>query len=430
MFPHVNPGAWLGKALSVHRTALRTSFYAAKYTGVPVPADAGGWDAVPPLARHELAASGFPRSAGMLTRPLEGMMVLSSGGTTAPPVHAVLTYGEWEAACEAQAMALARLGVGPRDRVVNLFAAGGQWPPFLCLGEAVRRIGAVHLPVSATPFPEELLAALRDFEATVLLTLPSTGVLLADLALKRKLALPALRLIGWSGERIGSQAATHVRRSLGAAEIRSAGYMTGEAGLLGYQCSSCAPSVYHVPTHLQYLEAVDPQTGRAVPAGTAGELLVTNLSRQAMPLVRYKIGDCGALPADACPCGDPNPLVRLDGRVGEDIRVGTVVLPVRPFEEAIVQHARLMSPNFMLELVEDETGHAIVNLSVEAAEPDTAAALDGKLRRPLVAALSGLGDGRVARMGEIRFVPLETLPRHPVTGRLRRIDDRRGATPA
>ena len=59
-----------------------------------------------------------------------------------------------------------------------------------------------------------------------------------------------------------------------------------------------------------YLEIVDPESGAPVPAGETGELVVTTLTRQGMPFIRYRTGDLSRLLADSCPCGTV--LQRLD----------------------------------------------------------------------------------------------------------------------
>ena len=92
----------------------------------------------------------------------------------------------------------------------------------------------------------------------------------------------------------------------------------------------CAAGGFHIYTTGVHLEIVD-DAGRPVPAGTTGRILVTLLHNRRFPLIRYEIGDIGALSAAKCACGSPLPLLeRVEGRVSEIITAanGAYVSPV------------------------------------------------------------------------------------------------------
>ena len=202
----------------------------------------------------------------MLSRAVEGMMVISTGGSSGVARYTVMTYEEWDRFCDVQGAALELLGVGPNDRVANLFIAGSLWPSFIGVHEAIRRVGAVHLPISGNIPVESILRFCREFDPTVILSLPTAFVFLADHALKDGLTFPSLRLVGYGGEQMSAAAEAHVRRGMGPRDVVALGYSSGDAGLMGYQCPHCAPGVYHLPTAFQYLEIVDPLDRRSLPA--------------------------------------------------------------------------------------------------------------------------------------------------------------------
>jgi phenylacetate-CoA ligase len=427
MFDHLSPNARLAAAVAVERVARTTPFYAARLDGHVEPVDEASWRALPMLIRQDLFDNAYPRSTAMLSRAVEGMMVISTGGSSGVARYTVLTYDEWDHFCDAQAAALALLGVGPADRVANLFIAGSLWPSFLGVHEAIRRVGAVHLPISGNIPVESILRFCREFDPTAILSLPTAFVFLADHAMKDGLKFPSLRLIGYGGEQMSAEAEAHVRRGLGPRDVAALGYSSGDAGLMGYQCPQCPPGIYHLPTGFQYLEIIDPLTGEACPSGKPGEIVVTNLARLSMPILRYRLGDVGAFLDGACACGDPNPRFRLDGRAGEDFKIGGAFISMKAVDGCVARFAGRISLNAMVEL-EDIGGQMAFRLRVEAADPDEAAACAPALREALCEAIPELAAGqKLGFITAVDIVPvrLGSLPRNPITGKAKRLNDLR-----
>ena len=215
MFEQLTPDARLAAAVAIERVARSTPFYAERLKGHGEPSDEASWRALPVLTRQDLFDNTYPRSTAMLSRAVERMMVISTGGSTGVARYTVLTYDEFDRFSDVQAQALALLGVGPSDRVANLFIAGSLWPSFIGVHEAIRRVGAVHLPISGNIPVESILRFCREFDPTAMLSLPTAFVFLADLAMKENMTFPSLRLVGYGGEQLSSEAEAHVRRGLG-----------------------------------------------------------------------------------------------------------------------------------------------------------------------------------------------------------------------
>lgn len=109
---------------------------------------------------------------------------------------------------------------------------------------------------------------------------------------------------------------------------------TGLGG--GVDCRAHAG--YHLRGADLYYEVVEPKSGAPLPPGREGELVVSSLTRQAMPLLRYRTGDWGRLlPENACPCGGVTPrLDRVTGRLANHIRLaGGEPLPMCLLDEAL-----------------------------------------------------------------------------------------------
>lgn len=408
MFAYLTPEQRLEKAWQVVREARRAPFYAERFVG-------DDWEALPILTRQELFEHTYPRSTAMLTGPVEGMLVMSTGGSSGVARYTVITYEEWDLFCTMQARTLEMMGLAPSDRIANLFIAGHLWPSFLAGHELCRKLGAVHLPISANIAPEEIVRLCREFKPTVLLSLPTLFIFLADLCQKEGKPFEDLRLIAYAGEAMSEQAQEHVARWLGPESIQPLAYTSADCGLMGYPCPHCGPGVYHLPTDFQYLEIVD------------GELLVTNLGRLSLPIIRYRIGDVGVWVEGPCACGDPNPRFQLRGRAGEDFKIGGGFINMGEFDASLLQFSGSVSLNYQVEL-EDIANQMDVRLTVETSSLEAAGAIEPELRAELCRRVPELQKGQemgFIRHFVIRFVGLGELPRNPNTGKVPRLRDLR-----
>ncbi len=427
MFNFIKEDMRLESAVEIYRAAMCSNFYRRKYEGLPEPVDYDAWVKLPALTGKEIYANTFPRSRDMLTVPLENMIVISTGGSSGTARYTVYTHQEWDLFCDTQAKVLKIFGIKPDDRVANLFIAGHMWPSFLGLHETVKRIGAVHLPISSNIPPEEIFNLCVEFDATVIISLPTLFVFMADLARKTGKRVPSLRMLNYAGEQLSAEAEKHVRESLGVSEIRPAAYTSADAGLMGYPCKYCENGIYHVPTDFQLIEIVDPDTMAPAATGERGAIVVTNLGRKSLPIIRYLIGDDGMMLSGKCGCGDPNPRFKLLGRSGADFKLGGGFISMDEFERALSDTGSEFSLNYNIELT-DVGNQVEIVFSVEA--PDIAKA---ELMKPKLyeAVLSRVKEFRVGldlgyiRKFDIQIAGLGALPRNARTGKIKKLTDRR-----
>ncbi len=102
---------------------------------------------------------------------------------------------------------------------------------------------------------------------------------------------------------------------------------TGYGG--GVQCK--AREAYHIRDDELILEIIDPRTGEVLPDGEEGELVLTTIRRQAMPLIRYRTGDLAKLVTEPCPCGCLKPrLGKVMGRISDAVFIGNGVVITMP----------------------------------------------------------------------------------------------------
>ncbi|MDP2719164.1 MAG: AMP-binding protein [Dehalococcoidia bacterium] len=109
-------------------------------------------------------------------------------------------------------------------------------------------------------------------------------------------------------------------------------YGTAELGLLGYGCP--AKSGMHVPEEI-ILEIVDPATGKQLPSGDMGEVVITSLDKT-LPIIRIGTGDLSYYTDEPCLCGRTSPrLVRIAGRVGNVVKVRGMFIQPKQVEELV-----------------------------------------------------------------------------------------------
>jgi phenylacetate-CoA ligase len=173
------------------------------------------------------------------------------------------------------------------------------------------------------------------------------------------------------------------------------------------------------------VEALDPETDEPVPAGEVGELTFTTLTKEALPVFRYRSGDLASLDPAPCPCGRTH--LRMSLIVGrtDDMLVirGVNVFPSQ-IESVVVQFAEL-SPHYQLVVRRERTLDEL-EVRIETAAPPSGGRAGGassdheRLRARVIERLRGvLGLGC-----QITLAPPGTLPRSE-GGKLRRVVDER-----
>lgn len=414
------------RGAEIVRESLASRFYAGKYAGCLVPGNREAWQQLPLLTRAEIYERSYPHSTDMLTRPLEDAIIISTGGSSGIARYTTYTHAEWDAFVTCQAAAMRILGITRQDRVANLFIAGHFWPSFLGLHDCIKKLGAVHLPISANIPMDEVVKLCRTFEPTVMVSLPTLFVFMADMARRDGFSFPGLRMINYAGEHLSAAAEAHVAAALGVSRIKAGAYTSADVGIMGYQCDHCGPGTYHVPTAFQFVELLNFEENRPARIGEMGEVVVTNLSRVSTPIIRYRVGDLAAWTGSPCPCGDPNPCLKLGGRAGQDFKLGGGFISLDLFENAIAAHPDSFSLNFQLE-IEDVASQFTVLLRIEAPSQPERATLNA-LERDLFEAVPELKistEKGYLKSFVIEAVELGSLPRSPITGKVARLVDRR-----
>jgi phenylacetate-CoA ligase len=188
--------------------------------------------------------------------------------------------------------------------------------------------------------------------------------------------------------------------------IRQA-YGTVLLGCIGYECREM--SGLHVP-HNMLVEVVDPQTGKQVPDGVAGEIVATNFNLS-YPMIRMATGDLSTLIMEPCPCGRTGPkLKKIIGRIDQAVKIkGTFVHPWQA-DEVMSRYPEV----FKYQVVVTREDHSDeMTFVVELKEETTRApVLKGRMERDIKDILT--------LKGIVQIVPRGTIP-----DQHRKIEDRR-----
>jgi len=186
---------------------------------------------------------------------------------------------------------------------------------------------------------DKQLELMKEFQATVLATTPSYAALLAEESEKYGFKPGEdirLRTIWLTGEGCSSMFRERLERWWNCRA--NFFYGSTECGVVGVECKEHRG--YHVMEGHVKVEIVDPKTGAPLPRGRTGEIVVTTLLREGMPMIRYRSGDLGFLQPGPCPCGMTMDVLHLRGRMEHMIRVGG-----EEFSPFLVEHFLMEIPD-------------------------------------------------------------------------------------
>ncbi len=266
-----------------------------------------------------------------LTYPLERYVRLhQTSGTTGRPLRLLDTPESWAWWRECWQPVYRAAEVTARDRIFFAFSFGpfvGFWSAFA----GAERLGALCLTGGAMTTTERVAAILAT-DATVLMSTPTYALRLAEAAREEgiDLARSALRVSIHAGEPGASIRATRERieKELGVQTFDHTG--ATEVGAHGFSCS--ARDGVHINESEFIVEVLDARSGEARDEGD-GELVLTNLGRWGMPVIRYRTGDRVSAVRGSCSCG--RTLVKLAGGIAGRIDDMVTVRGVNVFPSAI-----------------------------------------------------------------------------------------------
>jgi phenylacetate-CoA ligase len=261
-----------------------------------------------------------------------------SSGTTGKPTVVGYTARDIEAWTTSLARALTSCGLGRGD-VMQVSYGYGLFTGGLGLHYGAERIGATVIPTSVGN-TERQIELMQDLRATAIACTPSYLLHMGEVAEKMGVSIKndtRLRTAILGAEPWSERMRNRIQDLLGVKAYDI--YGTSELyGPLFCECSE--QKGIHLWGDLALVEIIDPKTEEAVAPGERGELTITMLQKEALPIIRYRIGDITTLIKETCPCGRTHPrITRIEGRVDDMLIIrGINVFPSQ------IEHALMGIP--------------------------------------------------------------------------------------
>ena len=246
------------------------------------------------------------------------------------------TRGDIDVWAEVMARTLSAGGTTRHDIVQNAYGYG-LFTGGLGVHYGARRIGATVIPISGGNTRRQL-AVLRDFKSTVLTCTPSYSLFLAEAAREEGLDLRSVGLkAGFFGAEPWSESMrTEIENKLGALAIDIYGLTEIIGPGVATECEQ--QDGLHIAEDHFYPEVIDPLTGRVLPDGEKGELVITTLTKEGSPLLRYRTRDITYLDRTPCSCGRTTARMhRVLGRTDDMLIIRGVNVFPSQIEEVILK---------------------------------------------------------------------------------------------
>jgi len=248
---------------------------------------------------------------GLFASPIEDVVrIHASSGTTGKPIVVAYTRQDLEVWTSVMVRAFAACGLNHGDVLQNAYGYG-LFTGGLGAHYGAEALGATVIPVSGGNTDRQIMV-LKDFRVTAICCTPSYFIHLIERAAELGVRMRDLPVrVGIFGAEPWTES---MRRHIEIEGGIQAFDIYGLSEIIGPGVAIECP--YHHGLHIFedhfYPEVIDPETGRVKADGEEGELVLTTLSKQAMPMIRYRTRDITVLAAGPCPCGRT---VRRMGRI-------------------------------------------------------------------------------------------------------------------
>jgi len=408
---------------AVEYVSKRVPFYQRKFKEAGIkPEDIHGLD---DIGRLPFTTKGDLRNEypfGMFAVPLEEVVrIHASSGTTGKPTVGGYTRNDLKIWGEVMARTVTSAGVTAKDVAQNAYGYG-LFTGGLGFHLGFETVGATTIPVSGG-LTERQLMLMEDFGATVLSCTPSYSIVLAeeaeaagiDFKKRMKLRVGIFGAEPWTNE---MRQTIEERLGLVSFDIYGLTEIIGPG--VSVECE------HHNGLHIfedHFLpEIIDPDTGASLPYGEEGELVFTTLTKEAMPVIRYRTRDLTILHAEKCECG--RTLVRMEkirGRTDDMLIIrGVNVFP--SLVESTLLSVDGLEPYYQIVVDRPKDQLDKLEVLVEARksyfEPVDMQALDELRKRAEHTLSSGLGVGV-----EVKLMGPHTIERS--IGKAKRVVDKR-----
>lgn len=304
---------------------------------------------------------------GLFTVPLKQVVrIHASSGTTGKPTVVGYTKRDIETWSELMARSLYAAGVTREDIIQNAYGYG-LFTGGLGVHYGAEKIGATVIPVSGGQSKRQI-TIMKDFGSTVLTCTPSYALHLAEVAQEEGLNPRDTKLrVGVFGAEPWSE---EMRREIEELWNIKAIDIYGLSEIIGpgvaVECEEAQNGLHIFEDHF-IPEIIDPETGENLPPGEYGELVITTITKEALPLLRYRTRDITRLIKEPCICGRTHVRIdRIRGRTDDMLIIRGVNVFPSQIEEILVATEGVL-PHYMI-IVDREGSLDVVEVQVEVDE--------------------------------------------------------------
>jgi phenylacetate-CoA ligase len=272
-----------------------------------------------------------------------------SSGTTGQAIAVLYTRADLEGWADLLARSMYMTGARPGDTFQNL-AGYGLFTGGLGFQYGAERLGLLAIP-SGSGNSKRQIQLMRDFSTSIIHIIPSYALRLMDVMTelsvdpKRELQLQ----IGYLGaEPYSEEVRRRVEEFYGIRVFNSYGLSEMNGPGVSFECSY--QSGMHIWEDAYFVEIIDPDTLEPVPDGVFGELVLSTLNREGMPIIRYRTRDITRILPGECPCGRAHKrLDRIQGRTDDMFIIkGVNIFPMQV--EQVLMNIPEIGNNYVIHL--------------------------------------------------------------------------------
>jgi phenylacetate-CoA ligase len=368
-----------------------------------------------PFTKKQDLRDGYP--FGFFAVPLQKIVrIHTTSGTTGKPTVVGYTRKDLDIWANLIARNMTMIGIG-KDDVFQNMVNYGMFTGGLGFHYGAELIGMTVIP-SATGNTRRQIEMIRDFGVTTIHCTPSYAMHLSEVAEEMDEPMESLKT-GIFGAEPWSDTMRHtLEKRLGVTAFDSYGMSELFGPGVAFECPE--RDGLHIWHDSYLVEIIDPVSGENLPDGERGELVVTPLVKEAMPLIRYRTGDVTMLMEDGCLCGRGKKIARLTGRSDDMLIIrGINVFPSQ------IEHVLLRIPEvgnqFMVYI--DRINHLdemTVEVEINRSHFSGELADLAKIQKKVVKELHDTLELRTT----VKLMEPGSLPRFE--GKARRVIDRRG----
>ncbi|MEI7905388.1 MAG: phenylacetate--CoA ligase [Candidatus Firestonebacteria bacterium] len=355
----------------------------------------------------------------MFAVPMEEIVEIhTSSGTTGRPVVMGYTLGDIELWSEVMARSLTMAGCVKSDIVQNAYGYG-LFTGGLGVHYGARKIGANIVPISAGNTKRQL-EIIRDFHTTIITCTPSYTLYLAEAAKEEGIDLKNLKLRAgvFGAEMWTEKMREEIEKRLHLSALNIYGLTEIIGPGVSQECEVKAG--LHFQEDVFFPEIVSPETLEPLAEGQKGELVITTLTKEGTPMIRFRTKDITALRRGECKCGRTTlKMDRITGRSDDMLKIRGVIVFPSSIEKALLE-IKGIEPHYKIIITRP---HQLDELEVQVEASDTLFSDEIRHMEEAKKSIEDHVEKAIGLRAKITLVEPKSLPRSE--GKAKRVFDMR-----